>query len=300
MAAVLVSVTCAACAVLVIWLYQICCYRPPVVRTAAIRRPRLPKGQSTRRARRRDHVQRQQLSSRTGSRPAAAKHQYQSRRALAAAAPEPVDEDTLLTFGSCTIHAVEDGCNVFKFRRAVAGETVEVYEVDDEITPDDSVSVAMWNNMQVAPLPLPSHAPCRCKCARPLPGGRGRAGADGGPSERLYASQAQASSSSSSRRGLGRMAALPELSEGPTSASAAPTCEAQWTPSHAQSKLAPLLPPPPYEQPAVRRPPALVPAAAPAPHGRLRQPLPSSAGGDDMTMVALSTMPRRSPNTRSL
>lgn len=298
--AVMVSITCAACVVVVIRLHQCCCYQPPVVRTAARRRARPPKGQGTRRTRRQDHEQR--AGPRLGSRPAAYKHQ--SRRALA------IDEDALLTFGGTTIHAVEDGCNAFKFRRAEAGETVEVYEVDDEITPDDSVSVAMWNNMPSAPPPpLPRLAPCRCKCgasARPAPGGRGLASVDGDQSQggSVYGSQVRAPSSSSRRRGLEHMVAVPELSEGPTAASAAPTFEARWMQPHAHSKLPPLPPPPPCKPPAVRRPPELVPNAAhvhaPVSRGRLRHPQPPTSGGDDITMVALSTMPRSQPNTRSL
>ena len=70
------------------------------------------------------------------------------------------------------------GCNDFKFTRS--GEQVEAFEVDDEICPDDSVSMAMF---RTAPPPLPP--PPRVREPPPRP-------ATAAPPRRLAHAAAQA------------------------------------------------------------------------------------------------------------
>ena len=93
------------------------------------------------------------------------------RAARAGRAPARSAEDleAMKVFEHHVIEPELSGCNEFKFSRE--GEQVEAFEVDDEIAPDDSVSMAMWSRPppQLPPpprLPPPRPSSTTAPCCR--------------------------------------------------------------------------------------------------------------------------------------
>ena len=94
------------------------------------------------------------------------------RAARGGRAPPRLDADDLEAMRVFEQHVIEpelSGCNEFKFSRE--GEQVEAFEVDDEIAPDDSVSMAMWSRPppQLPPpprLPPPRPSSNAAPCCR--------------------------------------------------------------------------------------------------------------------------------------
>jgi len=86
----------------------------------------------------------------------AAPHPHRAARIGHTRAISAEDVQAMRHFEEYEIEPELSGCNEFKFSRA--GEQVEAFEVDDEICPDDSVSMAMWR-APPPPLPPPPRVP---------------------------------------------------------------------------------------------------------------------------------------------